>query len=285
MIKQKSRLTIARTANRRLAQWRVTWLFEHSTSHQLLWCIESFVLRNPPLRQAPNRYSQLIENPTHTKLMSRPSFKTFPSDTFLKGVECALTNSFELYNDAILLLNNGRLSRAYSLFQFSIEESGKTILLLDLYTAVKIHENNPNLIDNKVVELHKALEDKFYNHRPKTEHILKYELANTNKFIEAFEVDQNAGIVKQRNGISEGLNSVKQLDNMKNQSLYTFIDADNFVLPSDKFDLGTINKIMASALSKIMLTKNKTVRFLKTRQIPIEINVDKLEALRLDHPN
>ena len=44
--------------NRRLAQWRVTWLIEHSTSHQLLWCIDSLVLRNPPLRQAPNRYVQ-----------------------------------------------------------------------------------------------------------------------------------------------------------------------------------------------------------------------------------
>ena len=44
--------------NRRLAQWRVTWLIEHSTSHQLLWCIDSFVLRNPPLRQAPKRYGQ-----------------------------------------------------------------------------------------------------------------------------------------------------------------------------------------------------------------------------------
>ena len=45
-------------ANRRLAQWRVTWLIEHSTSHQLLWCIDNFELRNPPLRQAPNRYKQ-----------------------------------------------------------------------------------------------------------------------------------------------------------------------------------------------------------------------------------
>ena len=42
--------------NRRLAQWRGKGLIEHSTSHQLLWCIDSFVLRNPPLRQAPNRY-------------------------------------------------------------------------------------------------------------------------------------------------------------------------------------------------------------------------------------
>jgi hypothetical protein len=35
------------SANRRLAQWRVKWLIEHSTSHQLLWCIDSLVLRNP----------------------------------------------------------------------------------------------------------------------------------------------------------------------------------------------------------------------------------------------
>ncbi|MEZ5047796.1 MAG: hypothetical protein R2831_12490 [Chitinophagaceae bacterium] len=47
-----------RRHNRRLAQWRVTWLIEHSTSHQLLWCIDSFVLRNPPLRQAPKRCRQ-----------------------------------------------------------------------------------------------------------------------------------------------------------------------------------------------------------------------------------
>ncbi len=42
-------------ANRRLAQWRVKWLIEHSTSHQLLCLADSFVLRNPPLRQAPKR--------------------------------------------------------------------------------------------------------------------------------------------------------------------------------------------------------------------------------------
>ena len=51
-----------RSDNRRLAQWRVTWLIEHSTSHQLLWCIDSFVLRNPPLRQAPKR--QTVQKPS-----------------------------------------------------------------------------------------------------------------------------------------------------------------------------------------------------------------------------
>ena len=47
-----------RSANRRLAQWRVKWLIKHSTSHQLLWYIDGFVLRNPPLRQAPKRCVQ-----------------------------------------------------------------------------------------------------------------------------------------------------------------------------------------------------------------------------------
>lgn len=42
-------------ANRLLAQWWMSWLIEHSTSHQLLWCIDSEVLLDPPLRQAANR--------------------------------------------------------------------------------------------------------------------------------------------------------------------------------------------------------------------------------------
>lgn len=33
-----------------LAQWRVSWLIEHSASHQLFWYIDSLVLRNPSLR-------------------------------------------------------------------------------------------------------------------------------------------------------------------------------------------------------------------------------------------
>ena len=45
-------------ANKRLAQWRVTWLIEHPTSHQHLCLGDNEVLRNPPLRQAPNRWTK-----------------------------------------------------------------------------------------------------------------------------------------------------------------------------------------------------------------------------------
>jgi len=48
--------------NRRLAQWRVKWLIEHSTSHQLLWCIDSFVLRNPPPSPSPKTLVAMLKN-------------------------------------------------------------------------------------------------------------------------------------------------------------------------------------------------------------------------------
>jgi len=40
------------------------WLIEHSASHQLLWCIDSFVLRIPPLRQAAKPLGGNEKGPT-----------------------------------------------------------------------------------------------------------------------------------------------------------------------------------------------------------------------------
>jgi hypothetical protein len=48
--------------NSGFAKKRVQWLIEHSTSHQILWCIDSFVLRNPLLRKAANRCEKLQIN-------------------------------------------------------------------------------------------------------------------------------------------------------------------------------------------------------------------------------
>jgi hypothetical protein len=48
----------ARTGNSGFAKKRVQWLIVHSTSHQLLWFVDSLVLRNPLLRKAAKRYKQ-----------------------------------------------------------------------------------------------------------------------------------------------------------------------------------------------------------------------------------
>ena len=45
----------ARTHNSGFAKQRVQWLIEHYTSHQILWYVDSLVLRNPLLRKAAKR--------------------------------------------------------------------------------------------------------------------------------------------------------------------------------------------------------------------------------------
>ena len=52
--------TKSRTAKRRLAQWLETWLIELTTSHQLLRCIDSFVLRNRQLLKPTKRYAKPV---------------------------------------------------------------------------------------------------------------------------------------------------------------------------------------------------------------------------------
>ena len=47
--------------NSGFAKKRVQWLIEHSTSHQILWYVDSLVLRNPLLRKAANR--QAVKKP------------------------------------------------------------------------------------------------------------------------------------------------------------------------------------------------------------------------------
>ncbi|MBS0647513.1 MAG: hypothetical protein JSR97_13120 [Verrucomicrobia bacterium] len=44
--------------NSGFAKKRVQWLIEHSTSHQILWYVDSLVLRNPLLRKAAKRWWQ-----------------------------------------------------------------------------------------------------------------------------------------------------------------------------------------------------------------------------------
>jgi len=57
--------------NSGFAKKRVQWLIEHSTSHQLLWYVDSLVLRNPLLRKAAKRYKQATKR-RHFKTTIRP---------------------------------------------------------------------------------------------------------------------------------------------------------------------------------------------------------------------
>ena len=47
------------TANSTYKKLAVQWLIEHSTLHQILWYVDSFVLRNPLLRKAAKRWNEI----------------------------------------------------------------------------------------------------------------------------------------------------------------------------------------------------------------------------------
>jgi hypothetical protein len=51
------------TADECFAKKRVQWLIVHSTSHQILWYVDSLVVRNPLLRKAADRWWQPQERP------------------------------------------------------------------------------------------------------------------------------------------------------------------------------------------------------------------------------
>ena len=57
--------------NSGFAKKRVQWLIEHSTSHQLLLYVDSFVLRNPLLRKAAKRCILLRQDSSVTRAQAR----------------------------------------------------------------------------------------------------------------------------------------------------------------------------------------------------------------------
>jgi hypothetical protein len=57
----------ARTANMRLAQWRVTWLSQVQCFYEAFVQADSLVLLSPPLRQAQKRYRQVYDDSANMK--------------------------------------------------------------------------------------------------------------------------------------------------------------------------------------------------------------------------
>jgi hypothetical protein len=51
---------VARTHNSGFKKLAVQWLIEHSTSHQHLWWLDSFVLRNRQLLKPTKRYGSFL---------------------------------------------------------------------------------------------------------------------------------------------------------------------------------------------------------------------------------
>lgn len=59
------------------------------------------------------------------------------------GIPNIIDNAESLYSDACFLQENGRMERAYTLFQLFIEEIGKALMLVGAILFDDIENNEP----------------------------------------------------------------------------------------------------------------------------------------------
>lgn len=144
---------------------------------------------------------------------------TDKKDLFLLIEKC-LQNAQELFEEAMILFENKKSPRAFSLFQLSIEEIGKTALI---YSFIKEEVKSEIIIE-------KFWKD-FTNHKIKTKKSISYD-----KMFEFIlpDITNDKKLIKDYSEEILNLTSKVHLSNeYKNFSLYTSFYDNWFYLPSE----------------------------------------------------
>ena len=150
------------------------------------------------------------------------------NDNLLEAVEKALQNAEDLFDEAIILKNHEKTARAYTLFQFSIEEIGKAAMTF--YFA--LHGNLKNEKEYKTF-----LKD-FRDHKIKTE------VSQGVDFMFVMMTEGNDFTKKLLHNLLEKDNnlSLNLSNNKKNYSLYTSLIEDKFYAPLEVITLGGLKR-------------------------------------------
>ncbi|OYU78870.1 MAG: hypothetical protein CFE23_16610 [Flavobacterium sp. BFFFF1] len=162
-------------------------------------------------------------------------------EDLLDAVNKALQNAEELYDEAVILKNNEKIARAYTLFQFSIEEIGKAAMTFDF----ALHGN---LSDSKEI---KIFLDKFRDHKIKTE------TSQGIDFMFAMRADESEFTKKL---LLNFLGKDKKLslnlsNNKKNNSLYVGLIDNKFCLPQEMISKKDLDEIELYANLRLKIAK------------------------------
>lgn len=165
------------------------------------------------------------------------------NENIINGMKKSLNNADSLLSEAFLLQSNKKFARAYTLCQIAIEELAKIQMLFELW----IDRINGNTIN------YKLLNDNFKDHPTKTKISIETEIA----FFKLMK--EQTGYEWIDKLISKGdelLTKVKELNNLKNESLYVSIKNDGFQSPEEIIDEGKYQSISASAFMRQQFFKN-----------------------------
>lgn len=157
-------------------------------------------------------------------------------EILIEAAAKSLENANELIGEAEILKNHERTSRAYGLFQLSIEEVGKSI-----YCYLLLVQNNFN---NKNEE--KKFKTFFKSHDKKT-----YESTRLDLFIA--QVIFKGNFVGALNFLKKSIAETRQLGTIvekKNRSFYTSIVKDQIVIPSTQISEQMLREVEFNARTR-----------------------------------
>jgi len=144
--------------------------------------------------------------------------------TLLEAAKLALQNAEELSNEAELLLKNKHFSRAFTLYQLSIEETGKSAILFNsvLFNQFKTPSDKAKIL--KEIKDHKV--------KTKVSQGIDLVLAMVTEDYEIKKSLLNNALTQHK--------EINKINNFKNYSLYLSIIDNKFIKPSE-----IINKKLA----------------------------------------
>lgn len=168
-------------------------------------------------------------------------------ENLIEGINKCILNAESLIRDAFILKENKSIERAYTLFQLSIEETGKASMLY-FFSAQSQTEKLANL---------KAFKKDFINHKIKTTKAINFDtvLLATIKDKSDRQRFYNAILLEHEN--------LEYFNVLKNYSLYTSILKDRFFLPSELITEKHLEGIEIRATNRLELIKSTLTFFLE----------------------
>jgi len=158
------------------------------------------------------------------------------------AVEKCLTNADQIFEEAQILKKYSKIYRAYTLFQFCIEEIGKVGLI---YKYLFHHD----VTDKSVMEkFHKEFRD----HKKKISASIFFD-----KILDVVIMEEDEDF-KQRwiDSYTSHLNNIHVFNDLKNLSLYTSFYNNKYCLPSEFIDEEMLENIEFFAKSRLTMAKN-----------------------------
>ncbi len=136
---------------------------------------------------------------------------------YIFGIEKTLINAKDLFEDAEILFKKNRFSRAYTLYQLSIEEIGKATLIFNFLLHKDIFD----------IDEQKKIIREFINHKSKTKSSIGLDV------LLAFVISDQKLKEKVIYQIRKQEKEIEQLNILKNRSLYTDIIEEKFINPKE----------------------------------------------------